>query len=61
MSSPWPIVSWLVATAFVLIKGIQAVRDFVIWYRRVGPSPPSGSGFRPCGVNSDPWASTCRP
>ncbi len=33
MGSPWPIVLLLIAAAFLLIKGIQAIRDFVIWYR----------------------------
>ena len=31
--SPWPIVLLLVVTAYVVVKGIQAVRDFIIWYR----------------------------
>jgi len=33
MSSPWPIILLLIAAGFLLIKGIQAVRDFVTWYR----------------------------
>ena len=31
--SPWPVVLLLIATVFLVIKGIQGVRDFVIWYR----------------------------
>ncbi len=33
MGSPWPIVLLLIVAAFLLIKVIQAVRDFIIWYR----------------------------
>lgn len=31
--SPWLVVFPLIIVAFLLIKVIQAVRDFIIWYR----------------------------
>ena len=31
--SPWPVVFLLIAAAFLLVKGIQGIRDFIIWYR----------------------------
>jgi hypothetical protein len=33
MSSPWPVILLLIVASYVLVKGIQALRDFIIWYR----------------------------
>ena len=31
--SPWPLVLLLIAAVYLLVKGVQAARDFIIWYR----------------------------
>ncbi len=30
---PWPQILLLIAAVYLLVKGIQALRDFIIWYR----------------------------
>ncbi len=33
MGKPWLLVLVLIATVYLVVKGIQGVRDFIEWYR----------------------------